>query len=208
MKRNKFITIDIEGDISSHICRENFTEDTLYRDPNTIIWLCSFYNGKQHNGMGIRLLQEPRTFRSPRTGNIESTIHGWHNRCNEFKYGINDFGIVENNADYRRFLEAIAEVLNYCHENKIIVFFKGFKMNGKSDAYDREQINTLMKKFDIDCHTECMVDINDIVPNFYMAPTYAQKGQRTDNQSYMDTAVIHNMEDSKKLWLEIDKKMS
>ena len=65
-----------------------------------------------------------------------------------------------------------------------------------------------MKKFDIDCHTECMVDINAIVPNFYMAPTYAQKGQCTDNQTYMDTAVIHNMEDSKQLWLEIDKKMS
>ena len=52
MKRYKFITIDIEGDISSRICRDNFTEDTLYRDPNTITWLCSFYNGKVHKAMG------------------------------------------------------------------------------------------------------------------------------------------------------------
>ena len=52
MKRYKFITIDIEGDVSSRICRDNFTEDTLYRDPNTITWLCSFYNGKVHKAMG------------------------------------------------------------------------------------------------------------------------------------------------------------
>lgn len=208
MKRHKFITIDIEGDISSKMCREHFTEDTLYRDPNTIIWLCSFYNGTQHNGIGIRLPKEPRTFISPKKGTTESTIYGWHNRCNIFKYGIKDFGTSESLDEYRKFLESIASVLNYCYTNKIIVFFKGFKKNGKNDAYDREQINTLMKKFDIDCHTECMVDINVVVPNFYMAPTYAQKGQRTSNQQYMDTAVIHNMDDSKTLWLEIDKIMS
>lgn len=208
MKRYKFVTIDIEGDISSRICRENFTEDTLYRDPDTIIWLCSFYNGKRHDGMGIRLPKEPRKFRSPRKGTIENTIHGWHNASNEFKYGIKDFGTVENNEDYRRFLEDIADSLNYCYKNKIIVFFKGFKKNGKNDAYDREQIKTLMKKFDIDCHTACMVDINELVPNFYMEPTYQQKGQCTDNQTYMDNAILHNLEDSKNLWLEIDKKMS
>ena len=186
MKRHKFVTIDLEGDISSEMCQEHFTEDTLYRDPNTIIWLCSFSNGKRHYGMGIRLPQVPRKFLSPRKGTIENTIHGWHNASNEFKYGIKDFGTSENNEDYRQFLEAIAEVLNYCYENKIIVFFKGFKKNGKNDAYDREQIKTLMKKFDIVCHTQCMVDINAIVPNFYMAPTRLQRGQNTDNQTYMD----------------------
>lgn len=186
MKRYKFVTIDIEGDISSRICQEHFTEDTLYRDSNTIIWLCSFYNGKRHDGIGIRLPRVPRKFISPRKGTIENTIHGWHNASNEFKYGIKDFGTSENNEDYRRFLEDIADSLNYCYENKIIVFFKGFKKNGKNDAYDREQIQTLMTKFDIDCHTQCMVDINVIVPNFYMAPTHQQRYQRTDNQSYMD----------------------
>lgn len=208
MKRHKFITIDIEGDISKQKCREHFTEDTLYRDPNTIIWICSFYNGKNHKAMGIRLPKVPRKFRSPRYCTFESTIDGWHNSSNEFKYGIKDFGTVENNEDYRRFLEAIAEALNYCYKNKIIVFFKGFKKNGKNDAYDREQINTLMKKFDIDCHTECMVDINAVVPNFWMASTHAQKGQNTDNQSYMDNGILHNLDDSKTLWHEIDKRMS
>lgn len=208
MKRYKFVTIDIEGDISSRICQEHFTEDTLYRDPNTIIWLCSFYNGKQHNGMGIRLPKEPRKFISPKKGTVESTVFGWHNAINKFKYGVKDFGTSENNEDYRQFLKAIARVLNYCYENKIIVFFKGFKKNGKNDAYDREQIDALMKKFDIDCHTKCMVDIKAIVPNFYMAPTYLQKGQRTDNQTYMNNAILHNLEDSKNLWLEIDKKMN
>ncbi len=205
MQRHKFLTIDIEGDISSKVCREHFTESTLYRDPNTIIWLCSFYNSKDHKAFGIRLPHEPRTFRSPRKGTIESTIHGWHNQTNIFNYGVKDFGTSENQSDYRKFLEAIAEVLNYCYTNKIIVFFKGFKKNGKNDAYDREQITTLMKKFDIDCHTECMVDINSIVPNFYMAQTHSQKGQHTDNQSYMNNAILHNLEDSKTLWLEIDK---
>lgn len=161
-----------------------------------------------HDGIGIRLPRVPRKFLSPQKGTIESTRYGWHNASNEFKYGIQDFGTCENNEDYRRFLEYIADALNYCYKNKIIVFFKGFKKHGKSDAYDREQIKTLMKKFDIECHTECMVDINEIVPNFYMAPTYPQKGQFTDNQTYMDTGILHNLEDSKQLWLEIDKKMS
>jgi hypothetical protein len=40
-----------------------------------------------------------------------------------------------------------------------------------------------------------------------MAPTHAQKGQKTDNQTYMDNAILHNLEDSKNLWTEIDKKM-
>ena len=80
-------------------------------------------------------------------------------------------------------------------------------MNGKNDAYDREQIDRLMKKFGIECNTKCMIDINQMIPNFYMAPTHAQKGQKTDNQTYMDNAILHNLEDSKNLWLEIDKKM-
>ena len=207
MKRYKFITIDIEGDISSRICRDNFTEDTLYRDPNTITWLCSFYNGKDHKAMGIRLPHEPRKFRSPRKGTIESTVFGWHNPTNQFNYGITDYGTSENTAEYRTFLEAIAKVINYCYHHKIIVFFKGFKMNGKNDAYDREQIDRLMKKYGIECNTKCMIDINQMISNFYMAPTHAQKGQKTDNQTYMDNAILHNLEDSKNLWLEIDKKM-
>lgn len=36
-----FITIDIEGDICSDKCHLDFTEATLYRDPDTIMWLCS-----------------------------------------------------------------------------------------------------------------------------------------------------------------------
>lgn len=206
MKRLKFITIDIEGDISSRICRENFTEDTLYRDPDTITWLCSFYNGRNHKAFGIRLPHEPRKFVSPRKGTIESTVFGWHNPTNTFNYGITDFGTSENKDEYKKFLEAIARIINYCYHHKIIVFFKGFKMNGKNDAYDREQIDRLMKKFNIECHTKCMIDINKVIPNFYMSPTHAQKGQRTDNQTYMDNAILHNLEDSKKLWEEIDKK--
>lgn len=207
MKRLKFITIDIEGDISSKICRENFTESTLYRDPDTITWLCSFYNGKDHKAFGIRLPHEPRTFRSPRKGTIENTVWGWHNQSNIFNYGVKDFGTSENQSDYRKFLEEIAKILNTCYERRIVVFFKGFKMNGKNDAYDKEQITRLMAKFGIECHTACMIDINQLEPNFYMAPTHAQKGQRTDNQSYMNNAILHNLEDSKKLWEEIDKKM-
>lgn len=208
MKRLKFITIDIEGDISSRICRDNFTEDTLYRDPNTITWLCSFYNGKDHKAMGIRLPHEPRTFRSPRKGTIENTVWGWHNQSNIFNYGVKDFGTSENQSDYRKFLEEIAKILNTCYERRIVVFFKGFKMNGKNDAYDKEQITRLMAKFGIECHTACMIDINQMIPNFYMAPTHAQKGQKTDNQTYMDNAILHNLEDSKNLWEEINKKMT
>ena len=113
MKRYKLITIDIEGDISSRICRDNFTEDTLYRDPDTITWLCSIYNGKDHKAMGIRLPHEPRKFISPRKGTIESTVFGWHNPTNQFNYGITDYGTSENTAEYRKFLESIANIIKF-----------------------------------------------------------------------------------------------
>ena len=52
-----------------------------------------------------------------------------------------------------------------------------------------------------------MININKMIPIFYTAPTLAQKSQKADNQTYMDNAILHNLEDSKNLWLEIDKKM-
>ena len=58
----KFITIDIEGDISSRICRDNFTEDSLYRDTDTVMWLCSFYTGNESIAYGIRLPPTPRRY--------------------------------------------------------------------------------------------------------------------------------------------------
>lgn len=205
MKKIKFITIDIEGDVSSKICRQHFKEDTLFRDPNTICWLCSFYNGRSHKSFGIRLPRYPRKFHSKVSGNVESTVHGWHFRDNVFQYGVIDCGNSEFKSDYVTFLKEIAKILNYCFKNKIVVFFKGFQMCGKSDAYDREIITTLMKKYNIHCRTECMIDINKVIPNFYMPTTHLQKGQRTDNQSYMNNAIKHNLEDSQKLWEAIDK---
>ena len=117
MKKNKFITIDLEGDISSKICRGNFSSDTLFRDPNTLIWLCSFYNGRTHKSMGIRLPARPRKFKSHRTGRIETTVNGWHFGDNIFNYGVKDFGNSENTADYTNFLYEIADVINYCFHN-------------------------------------------------------------------------------------------
>ena len=80
---DKFVTIDIEGDISSEYCREDFTEDTLYRDPNTIMWLCSFYTGNESIAYGIRLPPTPRHYFSPRN---ENQI--WMN--NSIKHNLED----------------------------------------------------------------------------------------------------------------------
>lgn len=205
MKKLKYITIDLEGDISSKICRQHFTEDTLFRDPNTLCWLCSFYNGHEHKAFGIRLPRSPRKFRSKRTGNIESTVHGWHFRDNIFQYGVIDCGNSKFKSDYITFLKEIAKILNYCFKNKIVVLFKGFKLGGKNDAYDKEIITSLMSKYKIPCRTECMIDVNKVINNFYMPPTHMQKGQRCDNQSYMNNAILHNLADSKVLWESIDK---
>lgn len=203
MKKIKFITIDVEGDISSKICRQHFTQDTLYRDPNTIMWLCSFYNGRSHKSYSVRLPRYPRKFRSKITGNIENTLFGWHFRDNIFQYGVKDCGNSEFKSDYVNFLKEIAKILNYCFKNKIVVFFKGFQMCGKRDEYDKEIITTLMSKFNIPCRKECMIDINKVIPNFYMPATHMQKGQRTDNQTYMNNAIKHNLEDSNILWHSI-----
>lgn len=202
---DKFITIDIEGDISSKFCREDFTEDTLYRDPNTIMWLCSFYDGNTHIVYGIRLPPTPRHYLSPRKGIIESTMQ-YHEQKNVFPKEVHDCGYCINEADYRKFLEAIANVINHCYDKGYNVYFKGYKEKDKRDSYDKEIISTLMNKYNIDCHTECLVDIYDEYTSFYMNPTHSQKGQRTDNQSWMNNAIKHNLEDSKNLWEAIHRR--
>lgn len=196
---DKFITIDIEGDISSEYCREDFTEDTLYRDPDTIMWLCSFYTGKESIAYGIRLPSTPRHYYSPRKGIVESTMQ-YHEQTNEFPPNVKDCGTCEKEDNYRNFLEGIAEVINHCYSKGYKVYFKGFKVKGKRDSYDREIIKGLMKKYNVDCNTECLIDVYDEYPKLWMNKTYPQKGQRTDNQSWMNNAIKHNLEDSKKLW--------
>ena len=196
---NKFITIDIEGDISSKYCREDFTEDTLYRDPNTIMWLCSFYNGNESIAYGIRLPPTPRHYFSPIKGIIESTMQ-YHEQTNVFPQNVKDCGSCINEADYRKFIELIANVINHCYDKCYKVYFKGYKEKDKRDSYDREIISTLMKKYHIDCHTECLIDVYDEFPQFWMDKTYPQKGQRNDNQIWMNNAIRHNLEDSKMLW--------
>ena len=199
---DKFITIDIEGDISSKYCREDFNEDTLYRDPNTIMWLCSFYTGNESIAYGIRLPPTPRHYFSPRKGIIESTMQ-YHEQTNVFPKEVHDCGYCINEADYIKFLESIANVINHCYDKCYKVYFKGYKEGHKRDSYDLEIISTLMKKYNIDCHTECLADIYDEYPSFYMNPTYSQKGQRTENQIWMNNAIKHNLEDSKMLWKAI-----
>lgn len=202
---NKFITIDIEGDISSKFCREDFTEDTLFRDPDTIMWLCSFYDGNKSIAYGIRLPPRPRHYFSPRKSIIESTMQ-YHEQTNVFPKEVHDCGSCVNEADYRKFLELIAKVINHCYDKGYDVYFKGYKEKGRRDAYDKEIISGYMNKFNIDCHTECLVDIYDEYPSFYMNPTHSQKRQRTDNQSWMNNAIKHNLEDSKELWEAINRR--
>lgn len=209
MKIDKYVTIDIEGDNSSKFCREDFTENTLYRDPDTIMWLCSFYDGIGHEAYGIRLHPIPRHYYSPVKGIIESTME-YHEQTNVFPSNVKDCGSCINAEDYRKFLLNIAEKINYYSKNHIPVFFKGYKQIVKgilrSDAYDREVIGSLMKKYSIDCNTNCLIDVNDCFPNFWMKPTHSQKGQRTDNQSWMNNGIRHNLEDSKNLWEAIHRR--
>lgn len=202
---DKFITIDIEGDISTSKCHLDFTEDTLYRDPNTIMWLCSFYVGNKSIAYGIRLPSIPREYFSPRYECWKSTEQ-YHEQTNVFPKEVHDCGSCINEADYRKFLEAIANVINYCYDKGYKVYFKGYKEKGKRDAYDREIISGYMNKFNIDCHTECLVDVYDEFPVFWMSPTYQQKGQSTDNQSWMNNGIKHNLEDSKNLWEAIHRR--
>lgn len=196
---DKFITIDIEGDISSSKCHLDFTEDTLYRDPDTIMWLCSFYTGNEHIAYGIRLRPTPRQYLSPRYECWKSTEQ-YHEQTNVFPPNVKDCGSCINEEDYRKFLECIAKVINHCYDKGYKVYFKGYKEGHKRDSYDREIISGYMNKFNIDCHTECLIDVNDCFTNFWMKSTHSQKGQRTDNQSWMNNAIKHNLEDSKNLW--------
>lgn len=209
----KYLTIDLEGDISSKICQQHFTEDTMFRDPNTISWLCSFTSDTgRTRTIGIRLPSQPRKFISLTTGREENTIHGWHNQSNNFGNfeDLLDCGSSENENDYIKFLTNIAQVLNNCYNHNVKVYFKGFKKVLSDgichvDHYDRCQINTLMKKYNIPCHTEVLVDVFEEFPKFYMGYTISQKHQNTDNQSYMLRAIEHNRQDSELLSKELKK---
>ena len=201
----KFITVDIEGDISTSKCHLDFTEDTLYRDTNTIMWLCSFYTGNGHIAYGIRLPSIPRQYFSPRYECWKSTEQ-YHEQTNVFKFGVKDCGSCVNLEDYRKFLEAIANVINHCYDKKYKVYFKGYKEKGKRDAYDREIISCCMSKFNIECHTECLVDVYDEFPGFWMSSTHPQKRQSTENQDWMDNGIRHNLEDSENLWEAINRR--
>lgn len=202
-KMDKFITVDIEGDISTSKCHLDFTEDTLYRDPNTIMWVCSFYTGNEHIAYGIRLPSTPRQYFSPRYECWKSTEQ-YHEQTNVFPPNVKDYGSCINAEDYRKFLEAIANVINHCYDKGYKVYFKGYKEKGRRDAYDREIISSYMNKFNIDCHTECLIDVYDEFPGFWMNKTSPQKGQSTENQDWMNNGIRHNLEDSKNLWKAIN----
>ena len=201
-----FITIDIEGDISSAKCHLDFTEDTLYRDPDTIMWLCSFYTGNEQIAYGIRLPPAPRQYFSPKYKCWKSTEDGWHNPDNKFPKEVTDCGSCINEADYIKFLEAISSVINHCYDKGYKVYFKGYKEKGKRDSYDREVISKYMKKYNIDCHTECLVDVYDEFPYIWMKPTHRQRNQNTNNQDWMNNGIRHNLEDSKELWEAINRR--
>lgn len=203
----KYITLDIEGDISSKKCKEHFTAETLYRDPNTLTWLCSFYNGNMHKAFGILLPEVPRKFISKTTGKIESTVHGYHNKDNKFSDNVISFGRIGHKDDYRNFILNIANMINYCSKNGITIFFKGYydKNTGRIDNYDLEQLRNLTYKYSIPCDFSCMKEAIAYVKehyniNFWTPYTHNQKRQHTDNQTYMNNAVQHNLEDSETLW--------
>lgn len=123
-----------------------------------------------------------------------------------FKFGVKDCVACINDVDYRKFLEAIADVINHCYEKGYKVYFKGYKEKGKRDSYDREIISSYMKKYNIDCHTECLVDVYDEFSYIYMKHTHSQKGQSTENQEWMDNGIKHNLEDSRELWVAINRR--
>lgn len=193
----KYLTIDIEGDISSKLCREYFTKENLWRDPDTITWLCSFASDEDKIlTFGTLLPSRPREFLSPVDNQIHNTVWGYHNQSNKFPNSLDFIDCGRYEVDYTIFLKNIASVLNSAYKNNVPVYYKGFKCGNQIDHYDYNQIKNLMDKYNIDCHYEVMIDIFDKIHNFWMPNTFPQKKQHTDNQSYMLNAIKHNREDA------------
>lgn len=192
----QFITIDLEGDANVQQCKE-FFKDGNHFDKDTIPWCISFYNGEDLNTIVCKLPEHTRPIY--KDGNIIGYTRSYH--CKETKVPSNCIECTNLN----QFADKVHAYLKIFKDRNIPVIFKAYPSDGKLYYYDKDVLNLLFKKYNIDTSVLSIVKGIDIKTN----PTRTQikKGSFIDNQTYLEIGIEHNKQDVVELYTNINKNL-
>lgn len=188
----RFITIDLEGDANVQQCQEFFKEGNHF-DKDTIPWCISFYNGEDLNTIVCKLPEHTRPIF--KDGIIVDYTRSYHSK--ETK--------VPNNCiecrKLKEFADKVHAYLKIFKDRNIHVLFKAYPSDGKLYYYDKDVLNLLFQKYNLD--TSVLSVVKGI--KIKTKPTYAQikKGSFTDNQTYLEIGIEHNRQDVVELYRAI-----
>ena len=189
----RFITIDLEGDANVQQCQQFFKEGNHF-DKDTIPWCISFYNGEDLNTIVCKLPEHTRPIY--KDGNIIGYTRSYH--CKETK--------VPNNSiecrNLKEFAYKVHAYLKIFKDRNIPVIFKAYPSDGKLYYYDKDVLEIVFKRFNLDTSVLSIVKGIDIKTN----PTRRQikKGSFIDNQTYLEIGIEHNRQDVVELFRAIN----
>lgn len=193
VKVMRFITIDLEGDANVEQCKQFFREGNHF-DKDTVPWCISFYNGEDLNTIVCKLPEHTRPIY--KDGYIIGYTRSYHSK---------ETKVPNNCIECRNLKEFADKVYNYLKifkDRNIPVIFKAYPSDGKLYYYDKDVLNLLFKKYNLDTSVLSIVKGIDIKTN----PTRTQikKGSFIDNQTYLEIGVEHNREDVVELFDRIN----
>lgn len=197
MKAHKFITLDVEGDASASQCRTLFP-DANHFDPNTIPWCVTFCN--EHSVITY-VYKLPNHTREYIVNGQKSGIHTKTYHLDSTKIPVGKYSFTYDKKSYtstivectsvEELMQKVSLVLQTCQSKNIICYCKPFY----GHLYDKDLLTCRFAYYNIS--TECL-DI--IEPYHCFIESYKQQNQLTDNQTFMNNGIRHNVVDCVKLY--------
>lgn len=207
----KYVTIDIEADSNSKLCRELFKNNN-HRDPNNRIWIytLSYYNNGNLKSIS-KICKLPSKARIAVGDNgIMKSTGVYHEENTKVNPELFSSKIIEY-TDYTQFINTLYSDISLIHHYNMPLYYFGWYNSYKNihDDYDYEVI----KKIFIDNNLpvdelDCMKNVNRLY-NIRKPFTQNQtkSGTYVSNQIYFNNGIQHNIEDAEFLANEIVKKM-
>lgn len=193
------ITFDLEGDALKPCFNNQVFPNGNHYDPDTRLWCATFYNGKQTLTYVCKLPEQTRKLPRPyrlNNGDICWYTRSYHLKTTKVPTSLNNHRIIEI-EDYGRFIHTIAETLDKLHNLGHDICFKAYG----SYWYDRDVLRDNFAKFGIHCNAK----IRGVNPsNWQDNHTRSRTAVNKDNQTFMNDAIIQNIEDTVKLFELID----
>ena len=189
----RLITIDLEGDANVQQCKE-FFKDGNHFDKDTIPWCISFFNGEDLNTIVCKLPEDTRPIY--KDGVVVGRTRSYH--CKETKVPNNCIECTNLN----QFADKVHAYLKIFKDRNIPVIFKAYPSDGKLYYYDRDVLEIVFKRYNLDTSVLSILKGIDIKTK----PTYAQikKGSFIDNQKYLEIGIEHNRQDVVELFRAIN----